>query len=585
MLNMIKKNFSLDVRSLGLYRILLGLILMLDTLSRFGDRRDFYTDFGLISRDFFLTQMSLPWSFSLHYANGSETFVTLMLLLQLWVGFLVLMGYKTRWMIFFSFIFNVSIHNRNWLINNGGDDILRSILFISIFLPLATRFSVDEGLRKNQSEEKQSLSFWTSTYLIQVFCVYFFSYLLKDHFIWREEFSAFFYSSRLDIFATPLTIWMREFDSLGVIITKFSIYLEWLGPLLLLFSFLTFKFFDRLRLSLVLLFMSFHFGIFLTMNIGLFPFIGMLIWIPFIPSSAWDFLGNKFKKQGLILFYDEDCLFCEKMVHILKSLFLPKEVIIKPAQSDVEVNKIMLEKNSWVVSNESGEFKTSYDGILELISHSPFLCWTYFFWNSKPLRVLGAKSYLFVSTHRQLMARWSQYLIFKPVYKKNVALSFLYESLGLFILVSIFSWNLATIKRFNLEFPRLADVVRFLHLYQEWNMFSPFPKMDNIWVEVPATFSNADHYEYLTGRKNVDQRDSMSFYASIPNEHWRKYYLNLSEKPEQLANFGRFLCFKEMNPSRRLKNFEINIYSQMNLPSGDKGEIKKIQSWIHQCYE
>ena len=47
---------------------------------------------------------------------------------------MMVLGYKTRWAVFGAYLMTVSVHNRNWLVNNGGDDILRSILFLSIFL-------------------------------------------------------------------------------------------------------------------------------------------------------------------------------------------------------------------------------------------------------------------------------------------------------------------------------------------------------------------------------------------------------------------------------------------------------------------
>jgi uncharacterized membrane protein YphA (DoxX/SURF4 family) len=63
--------------------------------------------------------------------------------LQILIGLMLVFGYKTRWAIIGAFVLAVSVHNRNWLINNGGHDILRAILFISIFLPMNKRFSID----------------------------------------------------------------------------------------------------------------------------------------------------------------------------------------------------------------------------------------------------------------------------------------------------------------------------------------------------------------------------------------------------------------------------------------------------------
>jgi hypothetical protein len=69
-------------------------------------------------------------------------------------GVMLVFGYKTRAAVIGSFIMTVSVHNRNWLVNNGGDDILRALLFISIFLPLSKCFSVDSALTKEKKIER-----------------------------------------------------------------------------------------------------------------------------------------------------------------------------------------------------------------------------------------------------------------------------------------------------------------------------------------------------------------------------------------------------------------------------------------------
>ncbi|MFA5583825.1 MAG: hypothetical protein WDA09_06385, partial [Bacteriovoracaceae bacterium] len=160
-LEYIKRSFGFDYRSMSLYRVLLGLIIIIGVLYRMPDITAFYTDSGLLPRQTFLSEFALPWSFSLHLASGSYWVMFLFLVIQMILGGMVLLGYHTRWALLFSYILNVSLHNRNWLINNGGDDVLRAILFLSIFLPLDRYFSVDASRRETQYQKDYVVSPWT----------------------------------------------------------------------------------------------------------------------------------------------------------------------------------------------------------------------------------------------------------------------------------------------------------------------------------------------------------------------------------------------------------------------------------------
>src|SRR5690606_26432621 len=222
----LKESFSFDDRSMALYRFLIGLVVMADVLYRWEDLTNFYTDVGLVPRSIFLSEMTMPWSMSLHLANGSYGFAVLMFSLHLLFGLMLVVGYKSRWAMIGAFIMTVSVHNRNWLVNNGGDDVLRAILFFSIFLPLNRCFSLDSAMKKDKPETKEFFSSWSLVFFLQVFAIYFVSYLLKDHPIWRKDLTAVFYSARLDIFATSFGVWMRDFPLLMKLSTAFTIYLE-----------------------------------------------------------------------------------------------------------------------------------------------------------------------------------------------------------------------------------------------------------------------------------------------------------------------------------------------------------------------
>jgi predicted DCC family thiol-disulfide oxidoreductase YuxK/uncharacterized membrane protein YphA (DoxX/SURF4 family) len=591
-----KKSLGLDYRSLALYRCLMGLIVIADVLYRLPDLTNFYTDVGLIPRSIFMSEMGMPWSLSFHFANGSKGFALAMFGVHFLFGLMLVFGYKTRWAMFGAYLMTLSVHNRNWLVNNGGDDILRAILFISIFLPLNRCFSLDSALKRDKtpSQKDYHLSTFGLTFFLQVFCIYYVSYILKNHAIWRTDFTAVFYASRLDIFASPIGIWFRQFPLLQKGITFFTIYLEFIGPLLLVFAGIFGRFYWVARLLVIAGFWGLHAGIILTMLIGVFPYTCLVMWLIFIPGEVWDFFLRRFRHRGLgklSIFYDGDCLFCEKGVRILREFFLLPEVEIRPAASDKAVHQDMVRENSWVVVNGAKEKFFHFAALTEVLRHSTFLrLWVPLF-QIRFIAALGDRLYKWVANHRQLMSRFSQFLEFQTEKKSLRPFHWLYQAAGCVLFLTLFFWNLTTIKSWEVRAPFWQNVTRWLHLYQEWNMFAPFPKMDNIWVEIPATLSDGSQIELLSGSRDVFSVKKNVFPGNVPNEHWRKFYLNLSERTDYARYYGGFLCRQwnerkeRLVPETTLRKFEIIVYSQTNFIDGATGPINRKLSWKHWCFD
>jgi hypothetical protein len=164
-------SMGLDFRSMAIYRAFIGIIVMADVIYRLPDLTNFYTDIGLVPRGIFISEMAMPWSFSLHLANGSLAYQVILFALHFLFGLMLLTGYKTRWAFLGAYLMTVSVHNRNWMVNNGGDDVLRSILFLSIFLPTNRWWSVDSALSKEEKPSGSYLSTWVMALTFQLFMI------------------------------------------------------------------------------------------------------------------------------------------------------------------------------------------------------------------------------------------------------------------------------------------------------------------------------------------------------------------------------------------------------------------------------
>lgn len=589
----LKLSLGLDYRSMALYRAFIGIIVMADVVYRLPDLTNFYTDLGLVPRGTFLTEMAMPWSFSLHLANGSLSFAVFMFALHFLLGLMIFSGYKTRWAFLGAYIMTVSVHNRNWMVNNGGDDILRSILFLSIFLPTNRFWSVDSALSKEEKPTGSWVSTWVLAFTFQLFVIYFVSYILKDHPSWRSDFSAVFFASRLDIFATPLGVWLRDFPIFGKFSTIYTIYVEWFGPILLMTPFMFGRFWWHARMVTVFIFWGLHAGIIATMYIGVFPWMCLVIWMIFIPGPAWDKLLSWFRRRNfgkLSIYFDRDCGFCKKSVYLLREFSLLPETKLSEGQSDPKIFNEMEKNHSWVVVNEKGEKFFRYEGFIELLRHSPLGFFKVPLYGSAPFRALGGKVYAWVSHHREVMGKFSQCLSFQEPKKSFLIFLGIREFFGLFIFLTLLNWNLTTIKRLKYSSPFFESTTRWLHLYQEWNMFAPFPKMDNVWLEVTGELGDGTTMEILTGDTDVYRVKDQDFARNCPNEHWRKFYLNATARVDYLKYYGGFLCRQWNSRGIRkkdttLRSMEIVSYSQLNLPNGDRGGIERKLSWKHWCFD
>lgn len=588
-----KTTLGLDYRSMALYRAFMGIIVMADVVYRLPDLTNFYTDAGLVPRATFISEMAMPWSFSLHLANGSFPFIVFMFAVHFILGLMIFTGYKTRWAFLGAYIMTVSVHNRNWMVNNGGDDILRSILFLSVFLPTNRFWSVDSALSKEEKPEGTWMSTWVIAVTFQVFVIYFVSYILKDHPIWRENFNAVFFASRLDIFATPLGVWLRDFPIFGKLSTIYTIYVEWLGPILLIIPFAFGRFWWQVRMSTVILFWGLHAGIIATMYIGVFPWMCLVIWMIFIPGPVWDKVFAWFRRRDfgkLTIYFDGDCGFCKKSVYLIREFYLLPEAKIQEGQSNPSIMKDMEKNFSWVIVNEKGERFFRYEAFIEILRHSPLGFLKVPVYGSRPVKAVGTKVYGWVSHHRDFMGKFSQFLNWSEPKKTFLAITGLREIFGVFILLVLVNWNLTTIKKLKYSSPFFESTTRWFHLYQEWNMFAPFPKMDNVWLEITGELGDGTTMEILTGDTDIYRVKDQDFARNVENEHWRKFYLNAASRADYLRYYGGFLCRKWNSRGIRkkdttLRKMEIVSYSQLNLPNGDRGGIERKLSWKHWCFD
>ena len=136
--------FGLDLRSLAIFRVGLGLLLLGDLAIRAGDLSAHYTDQGVLPR----SALTARHYVSLHFLDGTADFQGALFVLAGLAALALLAGWRTRAATVVSWLLLMSLHARNPMILQGGDALLRLLLFWGMFLPLGARWSVDGLLRR-----------------------------------------------------------------------------------------------------------------------------------------------------------------------------------------------------------------------------------------------------------------------------------------------------------------------------------------------------------------------------------------------------------------------------------------------------
>lgn len=282
--------FGLDLRSIGLLRIGIAICLLVDLAGRTGDLVAHYTDAGLFPRDAAI-ETSDAWHVSLHLANGQYAFQAILFAIAALAALCLLIGIHTRLAGIVSWVLIVSLQNRNFIILNGADVLLRMILFFSLFLPLGARFSLDRlrAISRPQNEGDWVVSPGTVFFLLQFMLVYIFAGLIKSEIPAWHDGTGLAYALRSPEFAEPLAFAYVENVTAMKALNGFVVYGELFGTLFLLVPVWN----TALRLAVVFGFSMLHVLIASSMSVGMFPMVGIVAATAFLPSPFWD-RGKRF---------------------------------------------------------------------------------------------------------------------------------------------------------------------------------------------------------------------------------------------------------------------------------------------------
>jgi hypothetical protein len=575
--------FSVDLRTLALFRFLLGMVFAVDMVNRFADLRAFYTDFGLMPREA-AEVFAGPLRVSLHLANGEAWFAGLLLAIEGLAALALAFGWRTRLAAVIVFVLQVSLLNRNTMILLGGDTLMACLLFWGLFLPLHARWSVDAALAAN---EPPATTRWFSPATVgitlQALSVYFFSSLLKSSDVWWPDGTGVYYTMTLERYSSPLGRQLLQFPLLMQGLSYFVYFLEMFGPLLALSPLLQ----RPLRFLVMLCLMGMHTGFILFMEIGHFPYVSLTSLTLLLGGWWWDWAQRAFDHgRHVRIYYDRDCAFCLKSCQLFRTLMVLPRCEILPAQNSVRANALMEAQYSWVVIDGEDVAHTKWSAFVALVRHSLILRWLAPLASLKLWERPGVAVYDWVGRHRGAFGEMTAALL--PTRPLRVDVPRWADAVAAFFAVVLLGWNFATVNWLPDSVMRVfSPVVRVLRIDQTWNMFAPRPWRDDGWYLVPGRLEDGREVDLLTGAP-VDYSRPMDIAATDPNVRWRTYRTLIWDPTfaENRRFYARFLC-RDWNvaapPGGHVLTFKIVYMLERAVPPGETPTVEQRVLWWHEC--
>jgi len=263
------------------------LVLIADWVARWPNVLPFYTDEGVLPLGAPFSRAGGADHFSLLDHLRSPSAVSAFFVVGLLCYTALLLGFRTRVFQWLSFLFFVSVLNRNVLIRFGGDVAMATMFAWSMFLPLGARWSLDRVRRGGSAAaEEQILTPPTLAALgivVQIALIYGLTAIDKAGHTWRDG-TAIYYSLHLDRWTSDFGVWFRDFFGIALPgLTFIVLCLEFAAPLLILLPIGQ----PALRRVAIVGLTGMHLGIWATMQLGTFPFTMMSTYALLLRSADW----------------------------------------------------------------------------------------------------------------------------------------------------------------------------------------------------------------------------------------------------------------------------------------------------------
>jgi hypothetical protein len=531
--------FSLDLRSLALFRIFLGILVIADLAGRIPNFRAHYSEDGIMPRELLLQTMN-EWRWSLFLMNSSDQFQVALFAIGWIAALLLIVGYRTRLMIVIVWVILMSIQARNPIVLSGADTLLRLVVFWAMLLPLGAVWSVD-ATRTDPARRPTTMRFVSFTgagLLIQIAVMYWFTALLKTGTTWRGDGTALYYTTAAAQITKPFGEYLNQFTELLRVMTHIGFGIESLAPFLLFIPFWR----GIPRMIGIIAIVNLHIGIWLIMDVALFPWTSALVMAAFLPASFWAFAGVRAQR---FLAWLEQRRFRLPLRGI--PFGLPSLSPTAPAAGTVGA------------TSDAGESSQHSPALIRRMASSL---------RREPQSDPDPKQEPGESPNRRTVRR-----------------PWLLEAFAVFCIVFIAGWNTASVSAFSMP-AESRPIAYGLGIYQKWNMFAPNPPKSTVWYVVRGYVEGGEAVDLLTPIVYDDIETARVFTWDEPDDivdgwykdkYWRKYFAAIAEDDAEAERkvFAAYAC-RTWNAyytgPARLNRLQIVMVRKPTLPEGGHGD-------------
>jgi hypothetical protein len=582
--------FSLDLRSLAVLRIGLGLLLLIDWIDRLPDLRAHYSDAGIVPRDAITGLQPI----SLHLYHGGAWFQGLLAAVALVFAVLLLVGWRTPFVTLVSWFLLISVHARCPAVLQGGDQLLRLLLFWGIFLPLGACYSLDSSRPEAAPEQEgknrnRVLSPASVAYIIQLCLVYWYASAWKWAPEWRTDGTAVYLALQADYFATRFAHFLLGYPEVLRWLTFGALWLETLGPAVLFLPFAP----ALQRLLVISAFLFFHVGLAISLELGNFPWVCCVAWLAILPTAFWDRLGRQLRDPevaGLALVPDPHHARAPARLSVLRTFLVLGEARLGPPPEAPDLPRLRAE--GWGLVDSRGDWRFGYDALVLLVRLSPVFAPAAALVRFRPVRWLAERWARFTAgplTGPRALPQAAA----PPWTPPNGLIA---NTLVLFFLVYVILWNVRSFgmgtadwfsrpgdpaeDKYEWVFPSPVSYLgSVLGLEQGWGLFAPRPGTDVGWHLAVGILKDGSTIDLLNGgapldpQRLTDYRPKM-LAASYSNGRWRKLMMNLPAylSYPYLAQGFALYQFREWNathsPDEQLEAVDILYVKEVSSPPG-----------------
>ena len=454
--------FSIDLRSLGLFRIAFGLCLLSNLYEHaaHGGLVAFFSNAGVLTNHFALFSPIQPRPWSLLFALSSPAEVAVGFTAIALVYALYTIGWKTRLMQILVIVCFISIVNRNLLLQDGGSFVTTLLAIWTAFLPVGSRFSVDGWLKSRIFAERAPsnddpqvnsapahVSIACFALFAQLAVIYAFNAANKSGVTWRSG-TAVHYILWQNSTNTDLAAFIRLHEPrwFSPAFTWGTLLFEWTAPLTI---FIPFGYVWSRRIQMAAMW-AFHLGIASMLSLGPFAWVMMTYALLLLGPKDW-------------------------------------------AAATPRLARVWAWLLRMVYRDSAGSVRRTIGGAIRL---GTVVCWRLFprllaagFVSSTGARATSASARAATSP---FPSPWRRFVI--TLREAVVALLFT----AMFSELTIANGVVPPSLRMEARPAWMTAVVQYLRIYQTWAMFSSDPPLDNGRLVVDAVLADGSHVDPLT---------------------------------------------------------------------------------------